>query len=516
MELVVKVATAEVLAAALEAGVGAVARRLPRAPRADWWAQAATWQGEARRQGVRFYLVWDWLVREEERAQAATFLGAIARMGPDALVLRDPGLCREARRLYPGLPIHGAGGLGFHNSPGLELAQRLGFSRVVVEAPLPLKDLALMRRQTAMPLEVALPPGCRGFAGLCLLKDYLGLHCPCGAMGAGSLPGALEMLSGLAQLGVEAVQVGQEFSQEEDLGRVVQLFRGVMEAAPEERLRALAAAREVWAAFGEGKAPPAGRPRKYTRRGGEGTAPRPLPDSLPGRGRLWLEARGYPEAAALAREWRGPLVLQLTPENYGAFLPEHRRWHPRRLVFRLPAIIRETLLSFYRQALGTLKEGGYSRFIAGDWGGVALARAAGGEVYGDQTLGLCNSWSLEAARELGVARVCLPPGGKLEARELLKRAPPGSFWGYLYHFPALATCSREDAAALPRRLPGGMKLRWVREVDLALLCPEAAEHLTDPEMRQKVAPLVIALPRSGLPWGMVPPWATSDRKGQKP
>lgn len=514
MELVLKVAAAEALAAALDLAVDAVAVRLPPAPPRGWWAEAASWRGRARERGVKFYLVWDRLVRQAKWPQAMELLTAAARLAPDALVLRDLGLAREAQRLYPNLARHGAGNLGLHNSPGLESAAALGFSRVRLEVPVPLKDLALVRRETAMPLEVALPPVCLGGPGFSFEEDSRdpgALFPEPGRIDADWLSGALEMLPALAQLGVEAVQVGPEFTQAHPLKQVAPLFQAVLAASPGERSGVLAAAREVWAALGPGPgegalAPEAARlERSFRSKGIEPPALWAWLRDLKDWGRVWLEARGYGEAAALAREWRGPLVVLLTPEDYAAFLPEHRRWQPRRLVWRLPVLIPETSLTFYRQAIRTLTQGGFGRFVAGDWGGAALVRAAGGAVYADQTLGLLNSGALDAARAAGVARFCLPPGARApEALELIRLSPPGSFWGYLYQVPALAVWFREGEAARRPKVPAGRGLRWAREGNLAVLCPAAPVLLTDPQLLQRLSSLVISLPRSGLPWGRAP------------
>ena len=117
--------------------------------------------------------------------------------------------------------------------------------------------------------------------------------------------------------------------------------------------------------------------------------------------------------------------------------------------------------------------------MAGDWGAVALVREAGGEIYGDQTLGVRNSLAVIAARDLAVSKVCLPPGRGPEGwQELLQAAPRGSFWGYLYQLPALTVCVPGNLA-LPSREsgPGGEKLRWIVEDDLGYLCPEAPQEL---------------------------------------
>jgi collagenase-like PrtC family protease len=526
MELIVATASPEALDAALEAGVAGVTVNLPRDPDGPWWAAAGAWQAAARRRGVRFNLQWDRLVPEKELPQARQVLAAAAALNPDALALRDLGLCREARLRHPGLSLHAAGGLGLHNSPGLRLAETLGFSRVVLEGPIHLKDLALMRRQTVLPLEVVLPPPCPGFGHLCLLDEYFvsGPGCPSCCRparwhpdAAAGLLAALEMLPGLSQVGVAAVRLGGVFSQGRPLSRIVELCRLMLDTTPAGRPRVLDAAREVLAAFGEEfrfEFPP-----QETQPDRKSSGPAPAgrgalaakgrPWTAPGPGHIWLEARDYAEAIALAPEWRQPLLLRLTPENYAAFLSQYRQWDRRRLIWRLPPVIPESALSFFPQAIVTLKQGGFSRFVAGDWGSVVLVRQAGGEIYGDQTLGVRNSLAVIAARDLAVSKVCLPPGRGPEGwQDLLQAAPRGSFWGYLYQLPPLMVCAPGNLD-LPSREsgPGGEKLRWIVEGDLGYLCPEAPQELGNLQdwFRQNgVAPLVVSLPHSGLPWGRVP------------
>lgn len=536
MELVVCVNRQEAFRAALEAGVNGVAVPLPPGPASSWWSATATWRTAARHQGIKFYLVWDWLVREEALPGALDLLAGIARMAPEALVLRDLGILRKARRRFPELPLHAAGNWGAHNSPSLGLAENLGFRRVVLDGPISLKDLALLRRHTSLPLEVVTPPRCGGFAGLCLVPEYLGIDCrACGAAGqqhqnpASVITDGLKTISGWSRLGIEAVQLSAEFFPKDSLGQVVALCRELWAASPMDRPRFLAAAREVPAAVGEGLW--AGSPPTDTSAGEAAPAsprarPSPSPPRLPaemlsGRGRVWLEARGHAEAAALSREWRGSLVITLTPDNYAAFLKDHRRWHPRRLIWRLPPVVRESALSFYQKALETLQQGGYSRFLAGNWGGVALARAAGGEVLGDQTLGIRNAEALKTAREVGLTRVCLPPGQRPgDWRELVKAAPAAGFWSYLYHVPALAVCPSAVAPRPgPAPEPNGPGIHWGSQEDLALLCQEHPDHLEHCAawfQQHGVAPLLVALPRSRLPWGRVPPPTRSRPERRRP
>ncbi len=518
MELVVHIQDQETLATALAQAVGGVAASLPRAPDSRAWPELQEWRAAARRRGVKFFLTWDWLVRQPELPGAADLLEAVAGLDPDGVQLRDLGLVREARRRYPHLTLQAAGNVGIHNSPGVRLAESLGFTRVVVAEPISLKDLALIRRQTAMPLAVTLASPCQGYPGLCLLEEYLGINCAacCLARPAlipETLMASLETFSGLCQLDVEAVQIAGELFPPASLAQVIGLYQAVAAAAPMERPRVLAAARQVIEALGDTlRLPP---PETSPGSLGHPPAPSHRPPARPGssgRHRLWLEARDYPEAAALAREWREPLLLALTPDNYAAFLQEHRRWGPRRLIWRLPPAIPESALAFYQKALETFGQGGYNRFVAGDWGAVALAAAAGGRIYGDQTLGLRNSWSLQAARECKVTRSCLPPGQRPEHwQELLAAAPSGSFWGYLYHGATLAVCPPAAADLTPPA-----PLHWIAEPGKALLVLKAPVNLRDLEnwfRQQAISPLVVSLPHSPRPRGQLPAWLGPPPQG---
>jgi hypothetical protein len=219
-----------------------------------------------------------------------------------------------------------------------------------------------------------------------------------------------------------------------------------------------------------------------------------------------------PEAAQLARQWQGTLMVQLTPANYQAFLQEYRYWQERRrLVWRLPPVMREQELPFFRQALTTLREGGFVRYVAGDWGGVALIKEVGGLIFADHTLGIRHLKAVNAAGRLGIERFCLPAGLAWEEwQRLLRRAPAGSWWAYLYQVPVLAVSGGEDSLPDPDR-PGGsreQRLRWMKEDGLSCLCPKKPVdfcYLKDWLSDQGVSPLVIALPRTGLPWGQAPP-----------
>ena len=100
MELVVSIQNRESLATALDKGVGGGGGPIcPRNPDSQVFSELADWRAAAREQKVKFYLTWDWLVRERELAGVPDLLAAVARLDPDGLQLRDLGLVREAPEL---------------------------------------------------------------------------------------------------------------------------------------------------------------------------------------------------------------------------------------------------------------------------------------------------------------------------------------------------------------------------------------------------------------------------------
>ena len=104
MELVVSIQNRESLTTALDKGVGGVAAYVPRNPDSQVFSELADWRDAAREKNVKFYLTWDWLVRERELAGVPEMLAAVARLEPDALQLRDLGWSGRRAEVIPASP----------------------------------------------------------------------------------------------------------------------------------------------------------------------------------------------------------------------------------------------------------------------------------------------------------------------------------------------------------------------------------------------------------------------------
>ncbi len=532
MKLVIRVWTEEAFEAALEVGVGAVSCLWPTAGKEFGLTLLKRWRAAAARRGVEFYLDWPELLDEDKFSQGLHHLTEAAALEPDLVSLADPGLMLAARRHYPTLRVQAGVGWGCHNSLSFGLAEELGLGSVVPAAAVTLKDLALMRRAAPLPLHVLVSSGLSGQRWFSLFASPSEINgsvaCGWGAEETSDAwLAALEKLPGLAALGIEAAIMSRVFCRASTVSRLVPLGLEILSTPADRQEQALTAAKEILAAWGNsGGEEGVGKTlfsANLSRGGGRPerkmwTAPG-LVSKRPGHSYLWLEGRGYEELHMLTKKWPDQLVVQLTPPVYRAILPELGRWRrQRRLVFRLPLVMSEESLPFYRKAVATLTEGGFRRFVAGNWGAVSLAREFGAEIFGDETLGVRNLAALEAALTLGVKKMCLPPGGEHHAwHRLLTQTSAKVWWSYLWHVPTLAVYSvqvKKFAASFPLK-SDSRKLRWVSDGNLVRLCPKAPVDLRARQEwleRERVSPLMVSLPFSGLPWGeTMPPVVKKDK-----
>jgi len=126
------------------------------------------------RHNVRGYITFNTLVFDDELERAAGFVEAIARAGADAVIVQDLGLAGLIRRMVPSLPVHASTQMTLTEPAGVALAGELGVSRVILARELPLAEIALIARSTAMPLEVFVHGAlCISYSGQCHASHVL-------------------------------------------------------------------------------------------------------------------------------------------------------------------------------------------------------------------------------------------------------------------------------------------------------------------------------------------------------
>lgn len=135
---------------------------------------------EAHAQGKQFYVV---VNIAPHNAKLKTFLKdlePVLAMGPDALIMSDPGLIMLVREHFPQMPIHLSVQANAVNWASVKFWQQQGLSRVILSRELSLEEIAEIRGEVpGMQLEVFVHGAlCMAYSGRCLLSGYINKRDP--------------------------------------------------------------------------------------------------------------------------------------------------------------------------------------------------------------------------------------------------------------------------------------------------------------------------------------------------
>jgi putative protease len=129
---------------------------------------------EAHGLGKRFYLAANVLPHNNKVKTFVRDLAPIVGMGPDALIMADPGLILLAREAWPELPIHLSVQANTVNHAAVRFWAAVGIQRIILSRELSLDEIAEIRQQCpGMELEVFVHGAlCIAYSGRCLLSGY--------------------------------------------------------------------------------------------------------------------------------------------------------------------------------------------------------------------------------------------------------------------------------------------------------------------------------------------------------
>ena len=220
----------------------------------------------AHRTGKKLYLTLNTLVKEQELPEVAELVENIRIIGPDALLVQDLGVLRLVREYFPSLELHASTQMGFHNSAGFAVAEKLGVTRVVLERQVTLEELAEIRKKTSLEIEVFIHGAlCCSLSGMCLFSSYLGGHSgnrgkckqPCrrryfskNGNGFFFSPQDLCMAEHIPQLralGVRSLKIEGRLRQPDYVDAVVRAYRLLLDAPESGFSSALSEARSILA-----------------------------------------------------------------------------------------------------------------------------------------------------------------------------------------------------------------------------------------------------------------------------
>ncbi|MCH2342631.1 tRNA 5-hydroxyuridine modification protein YegQ [Pseudomonas sp. NPDC047963] len=135
---------------------------------------------EAHAQGKQFYVV---VNIAPHNAKLRTFikdLEPVVAMGPDALIMSDPGLIMLVRQHFPEMTIHLSVQANAVNWASVEFWRQQGLTRAILSRELSLEEIGEIREKVpGMELEVFVHGAlCMAYSGRCLLSGYINKRDP--------------------------------------------------------------------------------------------------------------------------------------------------------------------------------------------------------------------------------------------------------------------------------------------------------------------------------------------------
>jgi U32 family peptidase len=129
---------------------------------------------EAHALDKRFYLACNVMPHGAKLKTFLRDLQPVIEMGPDALIMSDPGLILMVREAWPQMPVHLSVQANTVNAEAVRFWQRQGLSRVILSRELSLDEVEEIRQACPdMELEVFVHGAlCIAYSGRCLLSGY--------------------------------------------------------------------------------------------------------------------------------------------------------------------------------------------------------------------------------------------------------------------------------------------------------------------------------------------------------
>jgi putative protease len=127
------------------------------------------------RRGVKGYVTLNTLAFPRELDELETTIRIIAEAGVDAVIVQDVGLARLIRAVTPDLEIHASTQMSVTGAEGVRFAKELGCTRVILARELSLREIARIREESELPVEVFVHGAlCVAYSGQCLTSEALG------------------------------------------------------------------------------------------------------------------------------------------------------------------------------------------------------------------------------------------------------------------------------------------------------------------------------------------------------
>jgi putative protease len=128
----------------------------------------------AHERGVKVYVACNIFSRNHEQKPIYDFLLALKDVGPDAVIISDPGTLMMARETIPTIPMHLSTQANTTNFRAAAFWQKNGVKRINVARELSLEEIKEISSKTTMGIEAFVHGAmCISYSGRCLLSSFM-------------------------------------------------------------------------------------------------------------------------------------------------------------------------------------------------------------------------------------------------------------------------------------------------------------------------------------------------------
>ena len=125
--------------------------------------------------GVKVYVTCNILIYEHEVDKFIEYVSFLHQNNVDAILVQDIGMADLIHQKFPNLELHASTQMHIHNLDGVEMAKKLGFSRVVLARETPIEVIEDIIKKTNVDIEVFAHGSLYvSYSGQCLFSSLIG------------------------------------------------------------------------------------------------------------------------------------------------------------------------------------------------------------------------------------------------------------------------------------------------------------------------------------------------------
>ncbi|MBQ7602902.1 MAG: U32 family peptidase, partial [Clostridia bacterium] len=124
--------------------------------------------------GTKVYLTVNTLVSDDEMPRLVQTVKSAVEAQVDAYLVQDAGVCAVLKECFPGINLHSSTQMGVHNLKGAQIAEKLGYTRIVLSREAKLEDIKQIKENTNLEIEYFVQGAlCIAFSGNCYFSGMM-------------------------------------------------------------------------------------------------------------------------------------------------------------------------------------------------------------------------------------------------------------------------------------------------------------------------------------------------------